>query len=180
MQAALKPNLNSVTMRRISMKKIIAVILMSVMVFSSLMVSASAANTADSAIVQFKIHFLTYRNTSARQKQNSTPVYFYCTKANNTSVRVKTLGSSSAETDSLENLTYSDGTRCSFVKCYVGTKYSIHNYIHESGYSYARLSITSKWVDGDVISGYWSPDSAGTYTSPDIHTTDQASPAPEV
>ena len=40
----------------------------------------------------------------------------------------------------------------------------MRSYIYESGYRYARLGLSTNWLEGDTISGVWSPDSAGTYT----------------
>ena len=74
------------------------------------------------------------------------------------------MGSTTANTDTTDNLTLSDGEFVKRVTCQRGTQYSVRSYIYESGYRYARLGLSTNWLEGDTISGVWSPDSAGTYT----------------
>lgn len=123
----------------------------------------SAANTSDSQITKFELSYFSYRQVSARSKTNATPLYFYYTIGKHNSVQVKALGSTTRDTNNTENLTLSNGSYVKRVTCQKGTRYSVQSYIYESGYRYARLGLSTNWLEGDTISGVRSPDSAGIY-----------------
>lgn len=74
------------------------------------------------------------------------------------------MGSTTADTGTTDNLTLDNGKHVKRVTCTKGIQYSVRSYIYESGYRYARLGLSTNWLEGDTISGVWSPDSTGTYT----------------
>jgi len=145
------------------MKKIITMLLC-VLLISATIVPISAANTSDSKITKFDLSYFYYREVSARSKTNTTPLYFYYTIGKHNSVQVQALGSTTADTGTTDNLTLDNGKHVKRVTCTKGIQYSVRSYIYESGYRYARLGLSTNWLEGDTISGVWSPDSTGTYT----------------
>jgi hypothetical protein len=52
----------------------------------------------------------------------------------------------------------------SYVNSRVDVKYSIHNNIRESGYRMAAIGFQGYYPFNYMIEGYWSSDSANTYT----------------
>lgn len=154
------------SMTKHSMNHRIVSVFLLVMIFASVMcVSASAANTGNTYFSSFKATVVGYNamsDSDARSKTNSSCVYAYVTSGTYSSVRVRTLGSTS-QTGSYTNRTYAGGT-VSYVTCAVGVQYQIHNTINESGESWAKLSFHSPYSSPNYVTGAWSPDCGGTYT----------------
>lgn len=145
------------------LSKITVLILILAIVLSIGSMSAFAS-FQDSDITNFLCSFFYYIAINARVKDGSTPVYLYYTIADRDSVRVRAEGGAS-ENGTFENCTRSNGAAASYVTCYKGTQYSIHNLINESNYTWARLSFSCANVLGNHITGVWSPDSSQQYTS---------------
>ena len=149
--------------------RILTMCLLAIMLVSMFCASAYAANTKDTYF-DFSIAGVGYTempDSWARAKENSTAVYLYYYIGTNDYVRTRTLGAASSS-GPWHNMTYiaSQGM-VSYVNCYKGQQYSIHNYIYESGYRWAKLAFNSTNIlNSERIGGKWSPDSAGVYTSP--------------
>ena len=150
-------------------RRVLTVCLLAIMLVSTFCVSAYAANTTDTGFAFYiaGVGYTEMPDASARKKEDSSAVYLYYTEGTNDYVRTRTLGASSSS-GPWHNMTYipSQGL-VSYVNCYRGQRYSIHNYIYESGYRWAKLAFNStNIINSEYISGVWSPDCAGVYTSP--------------
>lgn len=101
---------------------------------------------------------------------DTSPLYLYLENLgySNYNILVQAIGCIS-ETDktSTVNLTVSNGVLAQYVSCREGLQYSIHSDIYEEGYRYASLRFQDRGeASGNtIITGWWSPDSIGTYTS---------------
>lgn len=144
-------------------KRFLAIALTLVMMMSVFTISASAANTTDSKFTNFDLTYFGYEELTARDKQDTSPVYLYYTDGTRTTVKVRAIGCADNRKD--ENLTLSNSALTDFVTCAKGVQYSIHSRIKEEGFTQAKLAFKSPNVFGDSITGVWSPDSQYRYTS---------------
>lgn len=134
-------------------------------------VSVSASNYTDQNIYNFTVPYYNYSKLlTPRSKDDTTPLYLYLTEMgySNYNILVQTIGCTSAtDTTSTRNLTVSNGVLAQYVSCREGLQYSIHSDIYEEGYRYASLRFQDRGeASGNtIITGWWSPDSIGTYTS---------------
>lgn len=125
-------------------------------------VPAFAANTTDRA---FDLGLgEAARRTDTFEKEDDSPHYFYLQSATNKveSIHVKSWGRKTYSSEGI-NATFANGNLVEFVVCRVGTQYSIHNLVYESGCSWAYLTCSSPVATG--AAGFWSPDSSGRYES---------------
>lgn len=146
-------------------KRLVALMLLVVTIFSVVSVSASASNWLDSNFHDFTLwssqHYL-----NPRAKEDTSPCYVKITQATHNQITFVTAngcysGSSSA---TRYNCTR-DGngnpvTRVSILP-YQG--YLVRSMIYENKYPYASLGFFTPIVGGNKVSGVWSPDSVGSY-----------------
>ena len=155
-------------MRHKLIKKVTGVILAAVIV-GTCVLGINASNYLDSGITSFEISSSSFTLLPyARAKIDDSSLYLYITDMNYTYARVQARGAHSAYGITLSNTTnetysLSQGS-CEYVVCKKNTQYSIHSLIYEDGYPYATLAFHSGYGANDHVTGYWSPDSIGTYT----------------
>lgn len=136
-----------------SAKSIITALLLLVMLISALSVSALATsnpNTEDAWFYASEDAYSVY-TTEGREKYNDTPVYCYPTQSPNGYLYVQ-VGGSNYKNSGYNNVT----TGTNYVRLTAGTKYVIHSYVNETGYTYARLKMYSQRTG--AFSGWWSSD----------------------
>lgn len=143
-------------------KRIISLCCAIIAILSVLTVSAFANNHTDEGFA-FWIYPPSLSLLGSRAKTDTTPVYLYITSSTSDKVWVSTVGCTES-LDNFVNLTCVNGAIKNHVTCYVGTKYSVHSFIYEYGYSYASLEFESADDSIVYLAGVWSPDSVGTYT----------------
>ena len=151
-------------------KRFLFLILAVTTLVTAMIATASASNYTDREIVSFHIPYYRYSTPlDPRDKEDSSPVYLYITDLSysNYNILVQALGcTSKTGSYSFENLTVSNGAMAQYVACREGVQYSIHSDIYEEGYAYASLRFQDRGESsGNTITGLWSPDSIGTYTS---------------
>ena len=146
------------------LKRIFAVIIVLATLVTAAALPTFAANTSDARIYHFKINAVTNSDIAPQEKQDTSPCYLWLQEGDH-SVKVSARGCDN-QGKGAQNLTYVKGSIVDHVTCKVGNqyKYSISTLIRERGYNYATLWMKSSSVLGDMVSGYWSPDSAGRYT----------------
>lgn len=120
---------------------------------------APAANTADTGFAfRFASSGSTYQGDEPRRKDNATSVYV--------GVKTKTLDRCKAYVDGGSSSSGPWVNKTLKGKATISKlgNFAIQTYVNEHGYKYARLT---GWADSQpgVVSGVWSPDSAGTYTA---------------
>lgn len=121
-------------------------------------VPVMAANTGNTTF-RFESS-TTYTTTSARAKENSTPIYVRV-DATRPYAYIKVQGfvpNGSTGTSFWTNCTYNTDQ----VIARPGTNYSIRSTVYEKGGRSARLQ--GKSGGNTMTGGVWSPDSSGTYT----------------
>ena len=127
-----------------------------------------ASNNADSTLTSFEISCTEFTLLPyARNKTDASSVYVYITNLGFTYAHVQARGANAASGITMNNTvneTYSliYGTT-SYVRCWKGSPYAVHSLIYEDGYPYATLAFHSGYGANDHVTGYWSPDSTGTY-----------------
>lgn len=121
---------------------------------------AIAANTTDWNFT-FPLDTYTRYGTSARRKENATPLYLYIEKMDAKAVNFYTDGSNSSD---VNKGTWINETVGSVAVARSTGKYSVHNNVYEHGKAYVRLTATRN-VGAGKTSGKWSPDSMYKYTS---------------
>lgn len=146
-------------------KRFLALALTVVMMLSVFAIGASATNNDDTPFTNFSINWIGYQELTARDKEDSSPVYLCYTQGKRTTVKVRAIGCNDNDDD--ENLTLSNNQLADFVTCAKNVQYKIHTLIYEEGYTQAKLAFKSPNVLGDSITGVWSPDSVyyDNYTS---------------
>lgn len=153
-------------------KRFVSIFLCLIAVLSAMSVTAFASNWTDSSFTNFSItdsgnnlmHFL-----PGRAKEDNTASYLYITNSTNRYTLVWVYGGENPNsTDRLEwDMCYSpDSDVYGYVICQRGTKYSIYSDVYTQGYTYATLRFESIY-GGDSLTGVWSPDSRGTYATPE-------------
>ena len=155
-------------------KRILALLLAAAALVSLMTVIAYAANTMDSEFLIGVAGHGNYIELPARQKENSTAVYFYTKTASgvnnlqrSNTFHVTVWGYSNETLTNSANFTIVDGRIVPYVTCRVGTKYSISTTAYHAGYPYVALKIDNGNPDitnTTVVSGVWSPDSTKEYT----------------
>lgn len=146
------------------MKTIQRLIVLSLVLVSlvSIFIPAYAANTEDTSF------YFSFLDGSAcierRQKMDASEHYFYQVSGEVPTLKVISQGLSSQADSTGTNTTLSNGAIVPYVVCRRGTRYNVHNHVNEMGYSWAQLLIENLGAHG-IVSGYWSPDSLGTYIS---------------
>lgn len=123
--------------------------------------SAYVDSAKDQYFVNFDIEADVYKAVSNPiEKENSTSVYCYITKADAT-VLAQTWGCTVSAFK--ENLTLNaKGVSTTAVKLSVETEYQIYNKIYETGYRYAGLKLKTTSSVYDTVTGCWSADSVNT------------------
>lgn len=146
-------------------KRILALALTFVTLVSVLAIGASASNWEDTDFYDFDLYYAYYRYLNPRAKEDTTPCYLHITKSDDISVLITANGTNSSDKSGTKrNLTVANGVIVPYVTCRRYVQYSIHSDIYEEGYANATLGFKSVTVDGNNVSGVWSPDSRGTYT----------------
>lgn len=128
----------------------------------SVITNAETRSSQDTEFNHFSISPSDYNKLGYRKKDNSTPVYLYYQSATNNRfehIFVRAYGTGDA------NLTLNGNAKSvDHVTCSMGHKYAIRSNIHEFGHGLATLGfLSANYIESQKISGYWSPDSVGTY-----------------
>lgn len=128
----------------------------------SVMTNAETRSSSDTEFKSFSISPSNYNKLGYRSKENSTPVYLWYKSATNNRyeyVFVRAYGTGGT------NLTLNGSAKSvDHVTCSMGHQYAIRSNIYELGYGMATLGFKSaNYIESQKISGYWSPDSVGTY-----------------
>lgn len=137
-------------------------------------VSASSTyvpNTSNTNITNFDVPYYSYSKlVDPRRKMDTSPLYLYLENLgySNYNILVQAIGCIS-ETDktSTVNLTVYNGSLVPYVACRESVHYAVRSDICEESYEYASLRFQDRGeASGNLIaSGYWSPDSLGSYTT---------------
>lgn len=98
-----------------------------------------------------------YDNTTPRQKWDSTPSYLRVTTTTLPTMYFYVDGAN------YWNGSWSNQTMLGRMVVYGTGHYSVHNYVYENGYSWARLRAESTELGLNSIWGCWSPDSTYVY-----------------
>jgi hypothetical protein len=148
------------------MRKLITLVLAAVMVLS-LCVSTYAINN-DNVLFNFTASIFAYNPISEPvQKIDSSPSYIAVATATHKQLRIKAEGSNS-KTGNFVNCTYNGNLqKVSYVTISTApeklpTSHRIRNFIHETGYTWGRLTGSTPEVLGNKITGHWSVDSSGS------------------
>lgn len=146
-------------------KRLIALMLLVVTIFSVMSVSVSAANWADTNFYNFTLYSYE-RYLNPRTKENTTPCYVKITDADyNQTTFISANGcytnSSSATRYNCTRDGY--GNYANHVSVLAEQGYLIRSIIYENKYPYASLGFSTPIVGGNEVSGVWSPDSQGSY-----------------
>ena len=122
--------------------------------------TASAAETSDTALPSSYITYTGGANTTVRSKTNTTSVYMY--NKSGMTLWVWANGGSKPGNPAL----YDAGTTIGGHANVMPGQYKVRTLIYEKGYRTAWLNITTatSGVAGNC-SGLWSPDSIGSYPS---------------
>ena len=145
-------------------KRVSALLLLLVVFASTFAICASAANTTDRPFYHITINSTTdFVILDPREKQDSSAVYLYTTNSGEDLHRTRVYGYNSI-TNTYTNRTWVNRALVSYVNSRVDVKYSIHNNIYESGYRMAAIGFQGYYPINYMIEGWWSPDSANTYT----------------
>lgn len=141
-------------------KRFIVLALMAAMLCPSLLVPSLALATGNISNTEFEfffngLHDMDY--TTARQKWDSTPSFLW--------VRTSTLDTMCFYIDGAYSWNgYWSNQTMDGRAVFTDTGYhSVHNYVYENGYSWARLRSESTDIGSNSIWGYWSPDSTVVY-----------------
>lgn len=155
-------------MKRKLIKRLVSLVLAAGIVGACIF-GVQASNYTDSTITYFEISCSEFTPLPyARNKTDDTSLYLYITDLNYTNAKVQARGANVAYGITLfntNNRTYrlSQGP-CLYVTCLNHMQYSVHSLIYEEGYPYATLAFRAGYAANDHLTGYWSPDSVGTYT----------------
>ena len=146
-------------------KRLVALMLLVVTIFSVVSVSASASNWQDSSFYHFTLwssqHYL-----NPRAKENTSPCYVKITDTTynlTTFVTANGCYSSSGSATRYNCTRDGNGNVVSRVAILAEQGYLIRSMIYEYKYPYASLGLSTSLVGGNVVSGVWSPDSVGSY-----------------
>ena len=155
-------------------KRFLSMLLVLVTLISIMSVTASAANTENKGFYDFSL-FAYHRFLNPQDKLDDSPCYVWIREALvNQPVYIRAYGFSIKDKNTTfkENLTRDgDGNVADHVIVQPFLHYRIRSMINEFGYPYASLAFYSPdnlaHVNGtnmgNEVSGYWSPDSAGSY-----------------
>lgn len=146
-------------------KRLVALMLLVVTIFSAVSVSASASNWQDSYFYNFTLRSY-QRYLNPRAKEDASPCYVKITQATHNQATFVTANGcySSSSSATRYNCTRNgNGNLVSRVAIYAKHDYLIRSTIYESKYPYASLGFSTSLVGGNEISGVWSPDSVGSY-----------------
>lgn len=144
------------------MKKVLSFLLVAV-VLAALAVPALAANTTDTTLPTDYITYYTGANTPVRAKTDSSPIFI----KNDTSVNIICYANGVEEDTTPTNPLYNAGHTGwqGYSRAVVPPgRYLVRSIINEAGYSKASLNLSCS-VNGETtfLSGWWSPDSTGSY-----------------
>ncbi len=144
-------------------------LVLAVGIMGACILGVQASNYTDSNIDYFEISCSEFTLLdTARNKTDDTSLYLYITDLNYTNAMVQARGANTSSDLTLTNTsneTYSlSRGQCDHVTCRKGIQYSVHSLIYEDNYSYATLAFHAGYAANDHLTGYWSPDSIGTYT----------------
>ena len=155
-------------MKRKLIKRLVSLVLAAGIVGACIF-GVQASNYTDSTITYFEISCSEFTPLPyARNKTDDTSLYLYITGLNFTKAMVQARGANTAYGITLNNTsneTYSlSRGQCDFVTCRKDIQYSVHSLIYEDNYSYATLAFRAAYSANDHLTGYWRPDSIGSYT----------------
>lgn len=144
------------------MKRALSFLLVAV-VMATLTVPALAANTTDTNLPMEYISYYTGANTPVREKTNSSPIFIKNDTSINITCYANGVTDDSTPTNPLYNAGHTGWNGYSRAVVPPG-RYLVRSIIYEAGYRKASLNLSCS-VNGDTtwLSGWWSPDSTGTY-----------------
>lgn len=147
-------------------KKIVSILVAATLLSSMCVASVSAANTS-SVYWSVTSSVVGWKNLGSTLKADSSPVFFKMTASNiSSTVDVKVMGTNDGT--SFGNCTMDkNGVPKNYARCSKGVNYSLHNSVHEDGYSRVALAVTTHKIES--ISGIWNPNSSGEYNEAEYH-----------
>ena len=146
-------------------KRLVALMLLVVTIFSVVSVSASAPNWRDTAFYNFRLKS-SQCYLYPREKEDTTPCYVKINDATyNQTIFVSANGCYAQSSSATRYNCTRDGngnpvTRVSILP-YQG--YLVRSMIYEFKYPYASHGLSTPIVAGNEVDGVWSPDSVGSY-----------------
>ena len=146
-------------------KRLVALMLLVVTIFSAVSVSASASNWQDSCFYNFTLRSY-QRYLNPRAKEDASPCYVKITQATHnqaTFISANGCYSSSSSATRYNQTRDGSGKRVAHVSILPYQGYLVRSMIYENKYPYASLGFSTSLVGGNEISGVWSPDSVGSY-----------------
>ena len=145
-------------------KRLVALMLLVVTIFSAVSVSASASNWQDSYFYNFTLRSY-QRYLNPRAKQDTSPCYVKLTKAtHNQTTFISANGCYSSTSATRYNCTRDgNGNPVAHVSILPYQGYLVRSMIYEYKYPYATLGFSTPIVGGNEVTGVWSPDSVGSY-----------------
>ena len=146
-------------------KRLVALMLLVVTIFSVVSVSASASNWQDTDFYNFTLRSY-QRYLNPRAKEDTTPCYVKITAAaHNQTTFISANGcySSSSSATRYNCTRNGNGYSVAHVSILPYQGYLVRSMIYENKYPYASLGFSTPIVGGNEVSGVWSPDSVGSY-----------------
>lgn len=146
-------------------KRLVALMLLVVTIFSVVSVSASASNWQDSKFYNFTLYSY-QRYLNPRAKEDTSPCYVKITKADHNQTTF--ISANGCYSDGKYAARYNctrdgNGKSVAHVSILPNQGYLVRSMIYENKYPYASLGFSTPIVGGNEVTGVWSPDSVGSY-----------------